>query len=151
MELAALRAAGRAPASVALRARAGGLSLGHGSRRRWCQDDVDFAGAVDADDEVLLDVRAPARARDDRERARQVVADRLEQFGKPGEDPILGQQRHVDGRQQRPSTRLLPRRGEHDAARVCEPVQGGREARALVRKTKRRATIWLAYWPHKSS
>jgi hypothetical protein len=60
-----------------------------------CQDNVDFAGAVDADDEVLLDVGAPARARDDRKRARQVVADRLEQLGEPGKDPILGQQRHV--------------------------------------------------------
>jgi REP element-mobilizing transposase RayT len=42
------------------------------------QDDVHLAGPVDPDGELLLDVGATARARHDRERARQVTAERRE-------------------------------------------------------------------------
>ena len=47
------------------------------------QDDVHLAGAVHADDERLLDVRAPARPGDDREGARQRVADGGKQLLEP--------------------------------------------------------------------
>jgi REP element-mobilizing transposase RayT len=98
-----------------------GLSLGRGwSRRR--QDDVDLARAVHADDELLLDVGAPARPGDDREGAWQLAAERLEELGEPGQDPVLGQQRDMHGRQERPRPRLPRRRREHDAARVGQPV-----------------------------
>ena len=86
------------------------------------QHDVHLAGAVHAHGQRLLDVGAPARARHDRERARQRVADRGEELGKAGEDQILAQERDVDGGQERPGARFLGRGREDDAARVREPV-----------------------------
>ena len=95
------------------------------------QDDVHLAGAVDADHERLLDVRAPARAGHDRERARQALADGREQLLEPREGAVLGKQRDVNVRQERARPRLVGRRREHDAARLREAVDGGRDAGAL--------------------
>jgi len=76
--------------AASLRARSEGLSLGPGH-----DDHVDPAGTVDADDELLLDVGAPARTRHDRQSARQLTAERLEELGEPRQDRVLRDDRHV--------------------------------------------------------
>jgi len=65
------------------------------------------AGPVDTDNERLLDVGAPARAGDDRERTRQSPAEGSEERGKIGDDRILPEQRHVHVWKQMPGTGLL--------------------------------------------
>ena len=117
-------------------AMAEGLSLGHGPkghgnaalRRAGGEEaDVNLTRAVDADGELLLDVGAPARARDDGERAREVVADHGKELVQPGQDPILAQQRHVNVRKKRPPPRLVGRRRQHNAAGVRKPVHRCRD------------------------
>ncbi len=127
------------------RALAGGLYArgpdrpvaGTGGRRRALplpvpgareEDDVHLPGPVHADGERLLDVPAPARPGDDRERARQVGADCLEQLGETRQDPLFAKERDVRRRQQRPRARLLRRGGEDDASGVRQPVQGLRDS-----------------------
>ena len=119
-----------APVTAAL-AVAEGLSLGRGPKGhgepglglRREEDDVHLAGAVDADGELLLDVGAPARAGDDRERARQIAAERREELVEAGKDRSSRSSVTWTAGQQRPRARLVRRGGEHDAARVGEPVE----------------------------
>ena len=70
-----------------------------------------LARPVHPDGQLLLDVGAPARARHDRERARKVGAERREELGEPGKDPVLPEHRHVDGGEKRAGTRLVWRGG----------------------------------------
>lgn len=119
-----------------------GLSLRHGPKGRGEhglelrreEDDVHLAGAVDADGELLLDVGAPARAGDDRDRARQVRTERREELVQPGKDQILAKERDVDGREQRPGARLVRRGSENHAPRVGQPVERSRDPCALDRR-----------------
>ena len=87
------------------------------------EDDMHFAGAVDADCEALLDVGAPARPGDDRNRARKGSAQGGEELVQARQDAVLAQERHVHGRKERAGTGLLRRGGEDDAARCREPVR----------------------------
>ena len=57
------------------------------------------------------------------------VAERREELVEPGEDPILPEQRHVNGGKERARARLLGRSGQDDAARVGEAVERRRDAR----------------------
>src|SRR5712692_10652930 len=101
-----------------------GLSLGHG---RWEQYDVNLTWTVHADRELLLDVRTSARAGDDRERARQLAAERLEQRRQAGQDRVLPKPREMDPGQERARARLLGRSREDDRARVGEAVERVRD------------------------
>jgi REP element-mobilizing transposase RayT len=123
-------AAVTALADVPLPGTSEGLSLGRGRTRRR-QDDVNLARAVDADDQLLFDVGASARAGHDRKRARKMAPDSLEQLRKARQDPVLGHQCHVDVRKQRAGPRLLGRCREHHAAGFREPVQRTRHTRSL--------------------
>jgi hypothetical protein len=54
----------------------------------------------------------------------------------PGEDPILPEQRHVNGGQERARARLLRRSGQDDAARVGEAVERRRDTRPFDRGSR---------------
>ena len=60
------------------------------------EHDVHLPRPVHADRQRLLDVGAAARAGDDRERARQLGPERLEQLRKPRQDAVGLQEGDVD-------------------------------------------------------
>lgn len=93
------------------------------------EDDVNLARPVDSDRELLLDVGAPTRARDDRQRARKLRPERGEQLVQPREDAVLREHRHMRLRKQRVPARLVRSGREHDRARVRQPVQRRRDPR----------------------
>ena len=63
-------------------------------------------GAVDADGELELDVGAGARACDNRDRARQVRAERVEKLLKTGDDRVLADDRDMRPGEERAGARL---------------------------------------------
>src|SRR5207247_9543049 len=87
-------------------------------------------GPWDADCELLLDVGAPARARHDRDRARQVGAERFEELFEAGQDCLLAHDRDVRPRKQRTGARLVARE-QDDRAGVGKRVGGVRDLSAL--------------------